>query len=200
MSKQEFLSALRKKLSGLPGDDIEERLNFYNEMIDDRVEEGLTEEQAVEELGSIDDIVSQIMSEIPLAKLVKEKVKPNRSLRAWEIVLLILGSPLWLSLLAAALLVVIAIYTVIWSVVVMVWAAGLSVAACSIGGFVSAAVLAVQGNVAAGFTMFGVGIAGVGATILMAYCCAGVVKWVFSLSGKIFIGIKSFFIKKEAAR
>ena len=200
MSKQEFLSALRKKLSGLPGDDIEERLNFYNEMIDDRVEEGLTEEQAVEELGSIDDIVSQIMSEIPLAKLVKEKVKPNRSLRAWEIVLLILGSPLWLSLLAAALLVVIAIYTVIWSVVVMVWAAGLSVAACSIGGFVSAVVLAVQGNVAAGFTMFGVGIAGVGATILMVYCCASVVKWVFSLSGKIFIGIKSFFIKKEAAR
>ena len=170
MSKQEFLSALRKKLSGLPGDDIEERLNFYNEMIDDRVEEGLTEEQAVEELGSIDDIVSQIMSEIPLTKLVKEKVKPNRSLRAWEIVLLILGSPLWLSLLAAALLVVIAIYTVIWSGVVMVWAAGLSVAACSIGGFVSAVVLAVQGNLAAGFTMFGAGIAGVGADILMAYC------------------------------
>ena len=44
MNKQEFLAELRKGLSGLPQDDIEERLIFYDEMLEDRIEEGLSEE------------------------------------------------------------------------------------------------------------------------------------------------------------
>ena len=38
MHKQEFLAQLRKGLSGMPQDDIEERLVFYSEMVDDRME------------------------------------------------------------------------------------------------------------------------------------------------------------------
>ena len=33
MNKQEFLAQLRKELTGLPKDDIDERLTFYSEMI-----------------------------------------------------------------------------------------------------------------------------------------------------------------------
>lgn len=94
MNKQEFLMRLREGLSGLPQNEIEERLTFYSEMIDDRIEEGLSEEQAIGEIGDIDEIISQIVADIPLAVLVKEKVKPSRKLRVWEIVLLILGSPI----------------------------------------------------------------------------------------------------------
>ena len=50
MTKKEFLSGLRKKLSGLPQEDSEERLNFYSEIIDDRVEEGLSEEERREQM------------------------------------------------------------------------------------------------------------------------------------------------------
>ena len=39
MNKQEFLMRLREGLSGLPQNEIEERLTFYSEMIDDRIEE-----------------------------------------------------------------------------------------------------------------------------------------------------------------
>ena len=46
MSKQEFLEQLRRGLSGLPREDIEERLKFYSEMLEDRMEEGLSEEEA----------------------------------------------------------------------------------------------------------------------------------------------------------
>ena len=77
MNKQEFLAELRKRLSGLPQADIEERIVFYSEMIDDRTEEGSTEEEAVSAIGFVDDVVSQIFSETPLTKLVKEKVKPE---------------------------------------------------------------------------------------------------------------------------
>ena len=37
MRKQEFLAQLRKALSGLPQDEIEERLTFYGEMIDEKI-------------------------------------------------------------------------------------------------------------------------------------------------------------------
>ena len=53
MTKQEFLLNLRKGLLGLPPQDIEERLAFYNEMIEDRIEDGLSEEEAVAEMGRI---------------------------------------------------------------------------------------------------------------------------------------------------
>ena len=45
MTKNEFISRLRARLSGLPKDEIRERLAFYGEMIDDRIEEGLSEEE-----------------------------------------------------------------------------------------------------------------------------------------------------------
>ena len=40
MTKKEFLSSLRSKLQGLPPSDIDERIGFYCEMIDDRMDEG----------------------------------------------------------------------------------------------------------------------------------------------------------------
>ena len=121
MSKQEFLDCLRKGLSGLPQEDIEERLTFYSEMIDDRIEEGLSEMEAVSAIGTVDAVITQVLADTPLTKLVKEKAKPKRTLRAWEIVLLVLGSPIWLSLLIAAFIITLAAYIVVWSVVITLW-------------------------------------------------------------------------------
>ena len=51
---------LREELMGLPQDEIEERLDFYSEMIEDRMEEGLSEEVAVAEIGIPAEIAAQI--------------------------------------------------------------------------------------------------------------------------------------------
>ena len=72
MNKREFFAELRTKLSGAPQSDVEDRLIFYGEMIDDRIEEGMSEEEAVAAVGDIDAIVSDIISDIPLASIVKE--------------------------------------------------------------------------------------------------------------------------------
>ena len=53
MTKLQFLLALHDKLTGLPRDEVEERLNFYSEMIEDRMEDGLSEEEAVAAIGSV---------------------------------------------------------------------------------------------------------------------------------------------------
>lgn len=47
MTKIKFLLSPHNKLAGLPQDEVEERLNFYSEMIEDRIEEGLSEEKTV---------------------------------------------------------------------------------------------------------------------------------------------------------
>ena len=50
MNKQQFLAALRARITGLPKADLERTLQYYREMIDDRVEEGVPEEEAVDYL------------------------------------------------------------------------------------------------------------------------------------------------------
>ena len=129
MSKQEFLMQLRKGLSGLPQEDIEERLTFYSEMIDDRMEEGFSEGEAVAAVGSAQEIAAQVVAEIPFAKIAKERIKSKRRLSASEIVLLALGSPIWLSLGIAVFAVILSIYVLLWAVMISLWSVFVSLAA-----------------------------------------------------------------------
>ena len=69
MLKTAFLEALQSGLAGLPQQDIEERLAFYGEMIDDRMEEGLSEEEAVDAIGPVDRVINEIVAQTPLTKM-----------------------------------------------------------------------------------------------------------------------------------
>ena len=44
MTKINFILLLSEKLKNLPEKEVEERLSFYSEMIEDRMEEGFSEE------------------------------------------------------------------------------------------------------------------------------------------------------------
>ena len=55
MTKREFLKALWSSLSQLPKEDVERTIDYYNEMIDERMENGMTEEEAVADVGSVED-------------------------------------------------------------------------------------------------------------------------------------------------
>ena len=75
MNKKEFFALFKLELSGLPKEDLEERIAFYDEIINDKMDEGKTEEEAIAELDSVQTIVDQITDETSLVKLVKEKYK-----------------------------------------------------------------------------------------------------------------------------
>ena len=199
MNKQEFLTQLRKGLSGLPKDDIDERLTFYSEMIDDRMEDGIPEETAVRETGSVDELVSQIIADIPLGKLVKEKITPKETLKAWEIVLLVLGSPIWLSLLVAAFAVVFSLYAVLWSAIIVLWAVFASFVACCLAGIVAGVYFAAGGNGLTGIAMIGAGIICAGLSVFMFFGSKAATKGILKLTKKLAIQIKSCFIRKEEA-
>ena len=199
MNKQEFLAELRKGLSGLPQGDIKERESFYSEMIDDRMEEGLSEEEAVSAVGSVDEIVTQVVAETPLAKIAKERIKSKRRLRVGEIVLLALGSPIWLSLGIAAFAVILSLYISLWAVIISLWSVFVSLAACSIGSVPACIIFTVGGDGASGVAMLAAGIVCAGLSIFIFYGCKAATDGTLILTKKIAIWIKNCFIKKEVA-
>ena len=198
MNKQEFLTELRKGLSGLPQDDIEERLAFYGEMLDDRIEEGLSEDAAVAEIGDADEIVRQTVADIPLAKLAKERIKPKRRLKAWEIILLELGSPVWLSILIAAA-VIFSLYVSVWAVIVSLWSVFVSLAVCAVVSVPLCVLLAAGGSGASGIVTLSAGIICAGLSIFMFFGCRETARGILILTRKITIGIKNRFIGKGEA-
>lgn len=197
MNKHDFLAQLRKGLSGLPQDDIEERLTFYGEMLDDRIEEGLSEEEAVSAIGDVEEIVRQAVADIPLAKIAKERIKPQRRLKAWEIVLLAIGSPIWLSLGVAAVAVILALYVSIWAIIVSLWAVFGAFAACAIVSLPECVIFAAHGSGASGLAILSAGIVCAGFSIMMFYGCKKATKGILMLTKRITIWVKNCFIKKE---
>lgn len=200
MTKQEFLAALRDGLSGLPQSDIEEHLGFYAEMIEDRMEDGLTEEEAVAAVGSVEDIAAQIVADTPLTRLVSVKIKPNRRLSAWEIVLLVLGSPIWLSLLIAVFAVALSLYVVLWSVVVSLWSVFVALAASALGVLVGGVVFLCYSYTSAGLVCIAASLVCAGLSIFAFYGCKAATKGGGWLTKKMALFIKTCFIRKEAVK
>ena len=199
MIKTEFLDQLKKGLLGLPEDDITRSIEFYSEMIDDRVEDGKTEQEAVADIGTVKEAVAQILSEIPMSKLIKEKAKKKRKFNAWEIVLLALGSPIWLSLIVAAFAVVISVYAVIWSVVASLWAVFAALIGGAVGGVGSGVVFICTDNLLPGIAMIGASLVCAGLSIFMFFGCKETTKGIVILTKKIALFIKKSFVKKEVA-
>jgi uncharacterized membrane protein len=197
MTKHEFILQLNDKLSGIPKDELEERLSFYSEMIDDRIEEGLSEENAVADIGTVDEIVSQVIAEIPLVKIVKNKINSKRKLRAWEITFLALGSPIWVSLLVALFAVVLSVYVVLWSVIASLWAVFASFVACAVAGVASGVMFIVLSNVFSGIAIIAAAIVLSGLSIFMFFGCKYATKGTVLLTKKIAVFIKKCFVKKE---
>lgn len=190
MRKKEFLSALRRKLKGLPKREIEERISFYGEMIDDRVEEGFSEDEAVAKMGNIDKISRQIIKEV-------RSPKSKRKRKSWEIALLWIGSPLWISLGAAAVAVAISLYASLWAIVISLWAVFVALVVSAIGGAVISLPFAISGNTATAIAILGAALVCGGVAILGFYGCKAATKGAWWLTKKSF-GIKKCFRKKEA--
>lgn len=190
MLKQEFLAQLQKGLSCLPKQELEERLTFYSEMLDDRMEEGLTEEEAVMAVGSVAEIISQVTAEYP-------KKAKQRRLNPGEIALLVLGSPVWVSLLIAAFAVILSLYIALWAILISLWAVFGSLVACSFGGLFAGIVFIAGSNILSGIAMMGAGFVCTGLGISLFFGCRAATKHTILLTGKCILGAVNCFQKKE---
>ena len=198
MNKQEFLAELGRALSGFPQEDISERLTFYSEMIDDRIEEGFTEEAAVAAAGPIDSIVAQITSEIPLSRIVREKVKTKEGgSSAGKIILLILGAPLWIPLLLAFGIIILSLYIVVWAFVISFFAATFGLAVGCVGCILAIFYYAFSLRIAAAGLAAGSAIICAGLAILFFLLSMQIAKGAIKLLSAIITAFKTLIIGRE---
>ena len=198
MNKHEFLAQLRNGLSGLPRKDVEERLTFYSEMIDDRMEEGYSEEESVEAVGTVDEIVEQTIMETPFTRIAKERIKPKRELEKWEIALIVISFPIWFSLAIVTVAVVLSIYVLLLETFLLLWIVFATLVALSVASVVTGSVVLFSEPLT-GVAVYGIASASAGLSIFMFFGCKVATKYILKLSKDLAVWIKNLFIKKEVA-
>lgn len=210
MTKLKFLLELEKKLSVLPQQDIEEQLTFYCEMIEDRVEEGISEEEAVALIGTVEDIAAQILSEhtvgapiygeemVTAEELPAAEEKVKHTFKTWELVLLIAGSPIWFSLLIAILAIGFSLVVSLWAVVVSLWAVFVALVACAAALPIAAVYFICIDYVLSGLAVIGTSLVCGGLAIFFFYGCKLATKGMALLTKLAAISLKKCFHRKEA--
>ncbi len=196
MLKSEFLKQLENRLVGIPKEDLNRTIDYYNEIISDKQEDGMSEEEAINSLGSIDEIVKDILNEIPIKKLVKEKLQLNRKLKTWEIVLLSVTSIIWVPIAIVMFAVILVLYVCLWSGVISLGAAAISCLASSFVAIIGS-IAFVTGNVCKGLFLIGVGMASLGVGTLLGILTFKFAKIMVIVCKKIILKIKSLFIRGE---
>ena len=120
MNKTQFCALLENKLKPyLSPKEMYKTLNFFEEMIDDRIDEGLSEEEAVSQLGDINIIVDQILDEHNIGKKQTKLVWRfiPRELGFINIVLLF---PAWIIIFSLVASLFIVILSIIFSIVLTI--------------------------------------------------------------------------------
>ena len=118
-------------LKGLPYEEVNKTLDYYSELIDDAVEDGADEKTFIAGLEDADTMAGRITDETSIRKLVAREVKGKR-FSVPAIILIIVGSPIWLSILIAVAASLLALYVSVWSVVVSLFAADVAFAASAV--------------------------------------------------------------------
>ena len=199
MSRDAFIGELRHRMAGLPQEAVDRTVEYYSELIADSMEDGLGEEEAVSRLGSLDEIVTNVVKETPLTQIVQNRVQESKKkgVSGWVIALLILGAPLWLPLLIAALVVLFALFIALWAVVIALWAVVAAVILAALAAMVGGVIELVRMHLAQGLVLLGGGLMCLGlcalAFLLMKLITVGTVK----LCKWIWTGIKSLFVGKR---
>ncbi len=68
MNQEMYLSKLRRRIKSLPDNERETIIDFYREIIQDKIENGESEAQAVAELGEVNVLAEKILMENPNRK------------------------------------------------------------------------------------------------------------------------------------
>ena len=189
MTKADFLQLLERALAQLPEEERRRNLEYYSELLDDMLEEGMTEAEATAKLGSPGQIAQNILQEMPLSKLVSTRMKPQSGWTPLAIILAVVGSPVWVPLLLAAAAVVLALFVSIWALgaAAVAGVVGLAVAV------VAAPIIAVRAAV----LTLPLGLLLLGLCVLGGLMAVELCKLLWQLTVWLAHKIKGLFIRKE---
>jgi len=164
-------------------------------MIDDRMEEGMCEADAVCAVGSPEEIAAQIKEDGTLFNQQEKKTK--RSKKSLWITLLAVGSPIWVSFGAVAFAVLLTVFVSLWAVIISLWASFGALAVSALGGIVGGVGLAIGGIVTTGLVMVAAGMVCAGLSIFLFCGCRAATKGFLLLTKSTVLLIKRYLVKEK---
>ena len=194
MNKTEFSDALRRALGKLPSYEVEQSIAFYLEMIDDRMEDGMSEADAVAALGPVGAIAAQIIAETPV--IPKAIAKANTGSRTLNVVLLVVFSPIWVPVALALVMAALMVYLSSWMVVVALWATVATLLLCGPIGIVGLVWCLATGYPLTAAWLLGCGLAAAGTGLFALFGVLAASKGLVQLTHSFARWIKGLFVKK----
>lgn len=197
MNKTDFLVALRSKLGKLPGYEVEQSIAFYAEMIDDRMEDGMSEQDAVAALGPVQEIATHIITEMP--PIPKAIAKADTGSRTLNIVLLAVFSPFWVPIALTLAITAFAIYLSIWLVILSLWLTIIALILCAPLGIAALIWCTFTGFPLSGLWIFGTGMTVAGIGLFAFLGMSEINKSLVQLTRSFSAWLKGLFTRKGAA-
>ena len=182
MNKAQFLRTLGERLRGLPEIDIARSLDYWEEMIDDRTEDGMSEEEAVAAMGDPEAVAREILQGAGLSQAPASPAAEKRSGGFGRGLLIALASPFilvfWVLMLAAAI--------VLWCVPVTFWAVFAGIAATAVGCIPAAVFSFASGGAARGLLFAGGALFSAGLAVYLWYFALLITKGIAWLTVILF--------------
>ncbi len=201
MNKAEFLQSLDRRLKSLGEGDRQRSVHYFAEIIEDRMEEGMSEEDAVADLESLDDIVEGILNEKEDDESLAARSPKTRRFPLWlTILLLVLGSPVWLPLLLTAVSLAVTVYLCLWILSACVYLAAVSLIASGVGGFFAVFSAATVYGAPAAVFLTGASLLCLGGGILLFFPAARFAKWVIKWTKRCALKLSEMFAAKGVKR
>ena len=175
MKTEEFLKELQLKIKQLPADEKKRILDFYQEMIEDRIENGEKEEQIIEEFGSADTLAQKILEESNSPAPPQKFQWKNLSVGVKA--LLIAGSPVWIIFVLTGFI----LYLVGWILAAVFYIVPAVFAIFAVGG-VGSGIYLLFTNPSVGAIQMGIGLTSIGLTLLFYYSARAFSKKYLSFS------------------
>ncbi|WP_086314383.1 hypothetical protein A5821_001949 [Enterococcus sp. 7F3_DIV0205] len=179
MNKQEFLYQLKEGLIRLDEVEKSQFIHYYDELIEDYLEDGASEEEAVEKLGKPSVIASKILEDA----FEEGDFQPRKKVSPLIVVLLILGFPLWGSLLIALIAMILSAYIVIWC---LPFSTGVFAVVGLVASVFSmfASIFAMQDGIHVAVTQLGFGVMVLGLAILSGIATINMANYFINISRK----------------
>lgn len=193
MTKQGFLSELARALGKLPHTEVEQALAFYDEAISDRMEDGLSEAEAVADLGPIDEIAAQIAAETP--PIPRAIARANTGSRTLNIVLLAVFSPIWVPVVLALAAAALAVYVAIWAVIAALWTVDAVLVLMPLAGLAALASTLGGGMPLPGVFVFGLSLVSSGFGLVASFAVFWASKLLFRATRSFARWIASLFVR-----
>lgn len=195
MNKREFLDALRGALAQMPPEELEKQLAYYEELIADMCEDGMSETEAVAHLGDPAAIAEELLTALPLGTLVKSRIRSESKAPALIIVLLVLGFPVWFPLIVSVFAVVLSVFITLWALALSLGAVVLALGLSALAVPIAAVTGVVSG--ASPLVIVGTMLTAAGLCVLGALAIPPLWRGIARLFRACVRGVKSIFIKKE---